>query len=326
MQLRPIKFSILFGLVALIASVAQLGLAQPSADGFTDHSLISRFTYSTIIEKDLQRDTNYLLVLGGLERVRGDVIPEDSQRLRGDVTTITYEVSQDFRGEDVYEFFLDQVEERNYEVLFSCGGRGCGSSNYWANDIFRNRILYGPESNQYYMAFRDNANLENDPYFALYIITRVNRKLYAHVQIVEPGGTREPLQMPAADGSQPTAPEQAPTADSLLGRLRQQGSAILPPIAFQSGDRLPSSLDLEPILSALNTDESIEIYLVAHLSADGQSLEQLMRRSTARANALRQALIEAGIEASRIEAAGVGPLAPACAGQACDGRIEMVLR
>ena len=147
----PCRLSLL-----LLCGLPLAGHGQPDEPvvGFTGHSLINGYPYSEIIERNLQRDINHRIVLGGLERIRGEVIPEDSERLRGDVTRITYEVSQEFTGADVYQFFKEEIDSRNYEMLFECVGRGCGSSNYWANDIFRNRILYGPESNQYYMAFR----------------------------------------------------------------------------------------------------------------------------------------------------------------------------
>ena len=46
-----------------------------------------------------------------------------------------------------------------------------GAVNYWANDIFKRRILYGPERNQYYLAARSNTALAEDPFLALYLIT-----------------------------------------------------------------------------------------------------------------------------------------------------------
>ena len=106
-------------------------------------------------------------------------------------------------------FIRRQLTAKNYEVLYSCGGRECGSSNYWANDIFRNRILYGPERNQYFIAFRANPALEESPYFSVYIITRVNRKIYAYIEIVEPAGTEEPEQIAVTvEIEEPQIPEQ----------------------------------------------------------------------------------------------------------------------
>ena len=297
--------------------------------GFSDHELIAGFADSEIIERELQRDINYRIVLGALERIRGEVIPEDSERLRGDVTKITYEVSQEFTGEDVYGFYQEQLTNNDYELLYSCEGRECGSSNYWANDIFRNRILYGPERNQYFMAFRANSALQSTPYFSVYIITRVNRKIYAYVEIVEPAGTQEPEQIAAVvESEEPQLAEQSASAaaSNLLQRLREQGSVILPAFSFQSNDRLAAPVDVAALVSALNSDQTLSIYVVAHLKQDDQPLQILMQRSTARANSLRQALIAAGIEAQRIEAAGVGPLAPLCASGNCEERVEIVLR
>ena len=332
MSFGPYQFvSRLLPLVILLVGFPLVSAAQ-SEDvvfDFSDHSLIAGYADSEIIERDLQRDINYRIVLGALERVRGEVIPEDSERLRGDVTKITYEVSQEFTGEDVYAFYQEQLTAKNYELLYSCGGRECGSSNYWANDIFRNRILYGPERNQHFMAFRANSALEESPYFSVYIITRVNRKIYAYIEIVEPAGTQEPEQRPVmVEIAELQIPEELSSAagSNLLQRLQKQGSVILPPISFQSNDRLAGPADIESLVSALNSDPALSIYVVVHLKQDGQSLQELMPRSLVRANSLRQALIAAGIDAQRMEAAGVGPLAPNCASGNCEERVEIVLR
>jgi hypothetical protein len=332
MIVGPYQFvSRLLPLVILLLGFPVVSVAQSEGvvEGFSDHSLIAGFLDSEIIERELQRNINYRIVLGALERVRGEVIPEDFERLRGDVTKITYEVSQEFTSGDVYAFYQEQLTAKNYELLYSCEGRECGNSNYWANDVFRNRILYGPERNQYFMSFRAGSALESDPYFSLYIITRVNRKIYAYIEIVEPAGTQEPEQITAIieiEGAR--APEQLSSAEdsNLLQRLREQGSVVLPPVSFQANDRLARPVDVEPLISALDSDRSLSVYVVAHLKQDGQSLQELMRRSLARANSLRQALIASGIAAQRIEAAGVGPLAPFCASGNCEERIEIVLR
>jgi outer membrane protein OmpA-like peptidoglycan-associated protein len=331
MNFTPCQFlSRLLPLVILLVFFPSVSAAQSEVVvGFSDHALISGFADSEIIERELQTDINYRIILGALERVRGEVIPEDSKRLRGDVTKITYEVSQEFTGGDVYAFYQEQLTAKNYEVLYSCGGRECGSSNYWANDIFRNRILYGPERNQHFIAFRAIPALEESPYFSVYIITRVNRKIYAYIEIVEPAGTEEPEQIAVTvEIEEPQIPEQLSSVagSNFLQRLQEKGSVILPPISFQSNDRLAGPADVESLVSALNSDQELSVYVVAHLKQDGQALQELMQKSLVRANSLRQALIAAGIDARRIEAAGVGPLAPSCANGDCKERIEIVLR
>ena len=291
-----------------VSAFAQL--AGVSAN-YNDHPLFDRFPDSEIISAEFDEDVNYRLVLSSLQRTRGLVTPESSERLRGDVTKIVYEVSQEFTGEDVYNFFQQQLQERNYTDLFTCSGRGCGSSNYWANDIFGNRILYGPERNQYYLAARADNGLESSPHLALYIITRGNRRIYAYLEIIEVGGTK-----PRIDIIEP---------NELLATLREQGSVTAPSLNFIADNQLTIESDLAPIANMLETDTSLNIYLVVHLGGSG-SLDSLMARSLMRAELIKQQLQNLGIDGSRIIAQGVGPLAPICGTGNCQDRIEVVLR
>ena len=57
-----------------------------------------------------------------------------------------------------------------------------------------------------------------------------------------------------------------------------------------------------------------------------QALDTLMQRSMRRAQAVRERLLAAGIDAARVDAQGVGPLAPVCRQAPCEARIEVVLR
>jgi len=305
-----VKKLVLASAAVLMASAAT---SQPQVTeiGFVDHPLLAGFPDSEIIGVEYSEDVNYRFVLGSLQRTRGQVVPEDSERIRGNVTKITYEISQEFTGADVYQYYLDQIDENNYTQLFTCEGRACGSSNYWANDIFRNRILYGPERNQYYLAIRAGAGLATDPSIALYIITRGNRRLYAYLEIIEIG--RGPSSDAGSD------------IDRLTRSLQQRGSVVMSGVSFGSDDSLVSEGELELMVELMNQDPSLQIYLVAHLRTGG-SVAELLSRSLARANLLRQAMIDRGIDASRISAQGVGPLAPVCVGGACDQRIELVLQ
>ena len=276
---------------------------------YVDHPLLARFPDSEIVDYEFTEDENHRVVLGSLQRTRGVVVPEDSELLRGNVTRITYEASQDFTGEDVYRFFLQQMRDKNYREMFTCVGRACGSGNYWANDIFRNRALYGPERNQYYLSMQAGLGLQTEPRISIYVITRGNRRIYAYVEIVEVGG---------AVGA-------SASIEALLVALRTDGAVVLPALNYDDYDRLPAGADFTVPLGILQADDSLQVYLVGHLQGDG-GVEELTRRSRVRAEWLREALISAGVDAARITAAGVGPLAPACNEGDCAERMEMVLR
>jgi len=301
----------LCGALLTFLGVSAFGQLAGVSANYNDHPLFDRFPDSEIISAEFDEDVNYRLVLSSLQRTRGLVTPESSERLRGDVTKIVYEVSQEFTGEDVYNFFQQQLQERNYTDLFTCSGRGCGSSNYWANDIFGNRILYGPERNQYYLAARADNGLETSPHLALYIITRGNRRIYAYLEIIEVGGTKTRI-----DIIEP---------NELLATLREQGSVTAPSLNFIADNQLTIESDLAPIANMLETDTSLNIYLVVHLGGS-DSLDSLMARSLMRAELIKQQLQNLGIDGSRIIAQGVGPLAPICGTGNCQDRIEVVLR
>lgn len=275
----------------------------------TDHPLISGFPDSEIISAEFESDSNYSLVLGRLQRSRGVVIPENTERLRGDVTRLIYEVSQEFNGEDVQQFFQEQFAERGYEQLFSCAGRECGSSNYWANDIFRNRVLYGPERNQYFTAVRIDSASSEPSHLVLYIITRGNRRIYAYLEIVQPSGTAAPVELVNSE---------------LLIDIEQSLSVAVPGLTFTNDRQLDVSVDLSGLASELQSIPERSFYVVAHLTGP-QALDQLLNRSSIRAQTVRQQLINLGVDSSQLIARGLGPLAPSCEAGDCLERVELVL-
>jgi len=121
--------------------------AQPS-----DHPLFGGFPDAEISEFESEERVNHQVVLGGLQQIRGQVVPQAAERVRGKLTRILYEVASGYSGRDVMDFFAAQMRSMGYRELYSCAGRACGSSEYWANDIFGKRILYGPVRNQLYLA------------------------------------------------------------------------------------------------------------------------------------------------------------------------------
>ena len=271
----------------------------------TDQPLVDPFPDSELVEAELVENANYRLVLGTLQRARGVVVPQNSQLLRGDITKLRYQVSPEFTGQDVFDYFREQFSDRGYTVLFSCSGRECGSSNYWANDIFRNRVLYGPERNQYFMALHSG-----ESHLVLYIITRGNRRLYAYLEIVEEVGSGIKI---------------SPPVTALLATIADTGSVAIPGLSFISDSEVADRRVLADIADELLARPELQLYVVAHLGGD-QTLDEIISRSTMRARTVRQLLISLGVEPGRLIARGVGPLAPSCMGENCAARVELVLR
>ncbi|MDT8428175.1 MAG: DUF4892 domain-containing protein [Pseudomonadales bacterium] len=281
---------------------------QADVNGAADHLAIERFPGARISAYSSNEVASHTFVLGRMQRVNGRVTPGDSQRLRGRLTRITYEIPENFSAEEVYEHYRAQILAPEQPPLFSCQGRGCGSSNFWANEVFGNRVLYGPEANQFYLAAQQQG--EQALFVALYVITRGNRRVYAHLELLEAQGFDADLQA---------------SPQALLNRLDRDGSVSIPQLRFDSNDELLDETGLQQAVAVLQLDNLLQVYVVAHLQGE-EDLDTLLARSRKRAEIVRASLVREGIDGGRLHAAGVGPLAPACVDGACADRVELVLR
>lgn len=302
-----------FLLNVLLVSSASAVWAQSSggANAPVDHELIERFRGAEIVDYRTPGRTNYRLSLDRMQRVNGRVSAGREERINGDLIRITYRIPEGYSSADVFAHYSKQMLAVGQE-LYRCQGRGCGSSNFWANDVFENRILYGPEAEQYYLASTVGSDEQHiSAYLALYVITRGNRSVYAHLDIIEL--------------SEPVSDVRSTTPEALALQLQQEGSVILRGVSFDAQDEVVDEGGLTVLLNALRNAPLMQLYLVAHLGGDAP-LEQLLTRSSIRAQNLANRLVEAGINAPRILPQGVGPLAPACQQAPCAERVEIVLR
>ena len=284
----------------------------------TDFPGVERFPGAEIVDYREEANSNYSLVLGRMQRIAGQVTASASERFQGNLTRITYQIPNGFTEAEVYSFYRDQLVDDGQRELFTCQGRGCGSSNYWANEVFENRILYGPVQNQQYLAATFETGVPGASqigYAALYVVRRANQRLYAHLDMLALTG-RVAEEQRAAQLVTPAAIEQ---------RLANDGSIVVPSLRFDTNDQLEEDAGIALLADVLQRDRLLEVYLVGHLQGSAD-LETLQQQSLARAETVRQRLIEAGIDGGRITAAGIGPLAPYCRPGPCGQRIEVVVK
>lgn len=303
------QVTVIILMLLALASVAW-GQGSSDIDGAADYTDIARFPSSRISDYRQVGDINYRLALGRMQRVNGRVAPGSEERIQGALTRITYQIPSGYTGAVVFEHFATQLLANGVE-LFRCQGRGCGSSNFWANDIFDNRVLYGPEADQFYMASTLGPSDDISAYVALYVITRGNRTVYAHLDV---------LQLP-----QSAEDETTESPEAVILRLQQEGNVRIRGLSFNDEDELRETSGLSLLADALHSDPVVNVYIVAHLAGDAD-IDILLARSKLRAEAVKDSLVVAGISADRLSAQGVGPLAPTCQRGPCAERVEIVLR
>ena len=123
------------------------------------------------------------------------------------------------------------------------------------------------------------------------------------------------------------------SAEALTAEIEEAGKAILYGVQFDTGSAVirPASLGaLQVIAEVVNAREG-QFYIVGHTDDVG-AFEPNMRLSEERAAAIVASLVtEHGIDANRLRASGVGPLAPIAsneneAGRQLNRRVELVER
>lgn len=298
-NMRKFKGVISFTAIALGLGLAFINIAAATASetttdvkGAIDFNLLKRYPQSHVVMfEEFPDRQQHILILGALKKIKNVLAPKKSQRIDGSLTRITYRIPDGVPGIDVFEYFRSQIVAAG-KILFNCKQRQCGSSNYWANTVFKRAELYGPEENQYLLVgeiHKDNRHFIT----TVYVIRRGNRKMYVHLEIIE------------ADLMESLEPE------SMLSELQANGFVNLENLKFDPANQLiddPAVID--KLVKLFQIDSSLRVHIVAHAEDQGD-LASATLISEQRAEQLLTKLVESGVTVGRLTAHGVGPLAPA---------------
>jgi outer membrane protein OmpA-like peptidoglycan-associated protein len=195
------------------------------------------------------------------------------------------------------------------ETIWSCSNRDCGRLWRQFNAI---KALTGPDTR--YLAGKIR-QADGEAYVAISLGLS-----YAQVDIVE---------MKAMDSGLVTV-----NAEVLADGIRSEGHVSVYGIYFDTGKseiKPESEAALQEIAKMLRQEPALQVYIVGHTDNVG-GFEMNMELSRARAAAVVDALVGGhGVEASRLEAHGVGPLAPVAPNTTSEGkdknrRVEIVAR
>lgn len=120
---------------------------------------------------------NHHIGLSKNKKIDGRWQFEREQKLTGILVKRLYEITSEDTYADIARFYIQQMTALKAELQFHCAERECGSSNEWANSMFRDSRLYGPDNKQYYWAIHDGI-----VYWAIYLIERGNKQVYLYVE------------------------------------------------------------------------------------------------------------------------------------------------
>ncbi len=270
-------------LVLLLAST--LAAALPSAP-----------PRAQLVQERSERAVPYEFVTGSMHREKHIVKPERSVRVTGDLVRRTWQLADDDSLERAVQRFHDELAVRG-SIVFSCDGRRCGRSTYWANNVFQVAVLNAPDSDQHYLA----ARIEDGDVVtlvAVYVVRRANGRLYAHADTLRTDAATSPV-----------------IEVDLSATLAREGFVQVPIPELRERDWLLETSVLDAVRRARRVVPDDELWVICHMY--GRATDELLADSRRCAERIASQIGEG------VRAFGAGPLLPRTAGDA-PLRIELV--
>lgn len=300
-------------LIALFALFLLSAASSVQAADIADHPLIDSISNSTPTDVETTEAQTFSLITG----IQSIGLQFDSVALEGRVTRIQYKNPPGRSPSSILKKYAKALKRGDFEEIYRCTDQVCGPSyagDRWTS--FNGTIEI--EKDGAYVVGRRTGDGNN-----AYVAVAIGRQIH-QITIVEADAApiKQTQELEASI-------DPAPLGDA----LDQTGRVAVPGIAFENGADLKNSSQtgLAAIAQLLADRPSLKVWLVGHTNATGDATVGLSL-SSERAEMVKQALIAGhGIDPSRVEAFGVGPLAPNAsnatdAGRAANRRIELVAR
>lgn len=231
----------------------------------------------------------------------------------------------------ILEPLRDQLVARGYEILLDCDQATCGGFDFrFAIDVLPAPNMYVNIRAYHFLSARDAKGT------AITLLASAAQSA-GYLQVIEVGQAVKVVALPETEEEAPeaAAPAAEPATDNgdFTDRLLETGSAVLQSLDFAVGTTTLSdapSPELEAIAALLEERPGLLIAVVGHTDTIG-GLETNINVSRARARAVRARLIEEyGVAPARVQAEGMGYLAPRAsnlseAGREANRRVEVIV-
>ena len=280
--------------------------------GSSDHPDLGRFGGSVISGYDSKDFDEYPFHTGTLA-----VNEENIKHLEGAVEQIAYTTPAGASVAEVYRNYKIKLEGAGYEILFECENKSCGGTTF----AYALKVLPIPR-------------MVLDPFHYRYLAAQSKRD--GHVSsiaiVVSPDSSKR-IRSQVSMVVSGELENKMVDAEQMQSSLLDDGHIALYGIYFDTDKatiKAESKPTLDEIARLLKSNTQLNIILVGHTDNQGAYAynKSLSRR---RAESVVDALVaDYGIDNARLEADGVGYLAPVTsnnseAGRALNRRVELVI-
>jgi OmpA-OmpF porin, OOP family len=318
-------------------------LMKSDAEGAADSAFTGRYEGSTIVGQTFSKFDELSLPAGP-----ADVKTKAFTKMlaqKGTVQRMLYVAPEERSSLDVFGNYLVAIKAKGFDVVFECDGKACGANfkdlKYKWNDT--ETVVISETANERRKAVsRGMFSKVIDPRYALLKQGEAGQETYIAVFAAQNMGGASGDISKALRGRVGVLIENVEpgtredkiitlTADQLGTTIGADGRVVIYGLYFdfdKATIKPESSAQLNEMVAYLKADAKANVYVVGHTDSKGK-LDYNIKLSTARAEAVTAALVKAGINAERLSAKGLGPLAPLATnltenGQAKNRRVELV--
>jgi len=235
---------------------------------------------------------------------------------------------------DVIAGYRTRLRAMGFSPLLDCANTACGGFDF----RFAVSLLPAPamlvDTADFAQLSVSRAEPEGSETVVSVLVSRLLGAIHVQTVVVSPARPGQIITASPPPETDPAVPPPILPGDggSLLDRLANEGHATVEGIAFETGGAAlskDSGPALDDLAAMLAGKPEISVLIVGHSDNQG-TLDANLTLSQRRAEAVRDALVERGVAAERLEAKGVGFLAPVASnateeGRARNRRVELVL-
>ena len=258
----------------------------------------------------------------------------DVRRLEGRVIWAGFRLdAPEVSTAEVIEGYRTRLATLGYLPVFDCATAACGGFDFrFAVQLLPPPAMLIDTADFAQFSAKRTAKLGAETFVSV-LVSRLLGAVHIQTVVVAPGDpglTISAAPEPSAEAEQVIL---AQDEKSLLDRLTEFGHVPVQGLVFETGGATlseGSAAALQILARLLSRNPNLAVVIVGHSDNQG-SLDANIALSKLRAEAVREALIERGVAATRLEAHGAGYLAPVAAnttdaGRALNRRVELVLR
>lgn len=342
LRLKILVATLLLTTAAHAAPSDYTELMKDDAAGAADSAYTGRYEGSTIVGQTSQEFTEMTLPAGPADKKTKAFSKTVSQK--GKILRSLYVSPEQRSSLEVFGNYIDALKAKGFAVVYECADADCGATfkdlKYNAKDPAV--VISKDADTRRVNVSRAMFSKVVEPRYALLKQGATGQETYVAVfAALNAGGSygdmskalrdRVGVLIEVVDASAREDKIVTVTADDIDTGLGSNGRVAFYGLYFdfdKSTIKPESAAQLSEMVQFLKSKPDMRVYVVGHTDNKGE-LDYNLKLSTARAKSVVEALTDSGVDAGRLLAKGLGPLAPLAAnaseeGQAKNRRVELV--